>query len=282
MSAASDDFAAYLRARRALVRPVDVGLPAGRARRVPGLRREEVAALADISADYYLRLEQGRGSQPSRGVLSALATALRLDEFGAEHLYRLSARMELPAVTLPVPSVLDDATREMMASVWQHTPGFVVDRNQDVLAANALVTALSPGIIASGNNLVVHTFQGALGTTGLAGEFWRGQASDLAAALRYYGDPDDGRYRQVVSILRGNPLFEELWERHDVRPIAPGPLRIRLAPYGWFSFVSQVFEIPGVWGQALITYGWEPDSPTDDAMKRLTLALEEDGAVSHF
>src|SRR5712671_6507417 len=80
----------YLRARRELVRPEDVGLPAVGRRRVPGLRREELAMLAGISSDYYLRLEQGRDHHPSAQVIDALARALKLDEDATAHLHALS------------------------------------------------------------------------------------------------------------------------------------------------------------------------------------------------
>jgi transcriptional regulator with XRE-family HTH domain len=85
-----DQFAEFVRTRRERLRPGDVGLPAGRRRRTPGLRREEVAALAAVSVDYYTRLEQDRGPHPSRQVLSGLAKALRLSDDERTHLYRLA------------------------------------------------------------------------------------------------------------------------------------------------------------------------------------------------
>lgn len=270
-------FGEYLRARRDLLTPQAVGLPGDAGRRVPGLRREEVAARAAISADYYLRLEQGRGHQPSRSVLIALAAALDLDEFAQEYLFRLWSQMERGRVVAPGASVLTDATRDMMAAVWRHVPAFVVDRNQDVLAANALVTALSPGILVPGNNLAIHTFEGAARASGEDLPFWRGHAASFAAALRYYGDPADIRFEQVVSILSENDLFVELWARHDVQPIASGPLRVHLDPYGWLDFDNHVFEIPGVPGQALITYRWARETSTDAAMADLTARLEREG-----
>src|SRR3954471_14543769 len=82
----------YLRARRALLHPEDVGLPGSGRRRVPGLRREELAMLAGISSDYYLRLEQGRERHPSAQVIDALARALQLDEHATFHLHAISQR----------------------------------------------------------------------------------------------------------------------------------------------------------------------------------------------
>ncbi|NEY60859.1 helix-turn-helix transcriptional regulator, partial [Klebsiella pneumoniae] len=84
------DLGDYLRSRRALVTPADVGLPAAGHRRVPGLRREEVALLAGLSVDYYSRLEQGRERSPSAQVLDALAAVLRLDEDGRRHLFAVA------------------------------------------------------------------------------------------------------------------------------------------------------------------------------------------------
>src|ERR1700752_2762474 len=140
----------YLRARREQVQPEDVGLVAGARRRVAGVRREELALLAGISSDYYLRLEQGRDKNPSAQVLDALARALRLDIKAAEY---------LPQLARPPSTLRDQAGVEVAADgsgelIEQFAmPAIVASRSLDVLAANAVARALSPGF-APGQNFL--------------------------------------------------------------------------------------------------------------------------------
>src|SRR5947209_12485370 len=138
----------YLRARRDRVRPEEVGLIAGDRRRVPGLRREELALLAGISTDYYLRLEQGRDQHPSAQVLDALAEALQLDTEATAHLHRLarptSRRRARPRVER-VPAGIAQLLGQLPL------PALVTSKHMDVLAANSLAGALSPNF-AVGHN----------------------------------------------------------------------------------------------------------------------------------
>src|SRR6201999_2376621 len=129
----------YLRARRQQIRPEDVGLVPGARRRVAGLRREELAMLAGISAEYYLRLEVGRDRNPSPQVLDALARALQLDTKATDHLHNLATPTgpetpELVARTYALAELVDQISM----------PAFVANKYLDVLAANAIATALSP------------------------------------------------------------------------------------------------------------------------------------------
>jgi transcriptional regulator with XRE-family HTH domain len=141
----------YLRARRELVTPEQAGVPVLSTRRVPGLRREEVAMLAGISADYYLRLEQGRDRNPSAQVLESLARVLQLDDDATAYLLGLGAekprrlRRRARRETVP-PGVV-----KLVAAL--PLPAFVEGRYFDVLAANALATALSPRLVPGGNRL---------------------------------------------------------------------------------------------------------------------------------
>ncbi|MFE5813363.1 helix-turn-helix domain-containing protein [Streptomyces sp. NPDC056479] len=134
------ELAAFLKSRRARVRPRDVGLPAGPRRRVPGLRREEVAQLAGLSADYYTELERGRGAQPSDQTLAALARALRLTRDERDHLFHLADRRVPPAAHGPAAhvepgllSLLDRLTT---------TPAMVITALHETLAQNPLAVAL--------------------------------------------------------------------------------------------------------------------------------------------
>src|SRR6201981_155791 len=133
--------ASFLRARRELVKPADVGLPDSPRRRVEGLRREEVAMLAGISTEYYLRLEQGRDHQPSDQVLDGLARALQLDEDAASYLREL-ARPAPRRRRRSVPERFDPAMQTLIES-WPLTPAFVVNRNMRILASNTVARALS-------------------------------------------------------------------------------------------------------------------------------------------
>ena len=137
------------------MRPEDVGLRTSGRRRVPGLRREELAMLAGISPDYYLRLEQGRGHTPSAQVLDALANALKLDDPATAHLHAIS-RSSAPAG--PGSPERAPHSVELLLGSWPTTPAFVHGRRLDVLAANALASALVPGVLTPGVNLVRATF----------------------------------------------------------------------------------------------------------------------------
>ena len=140
----------YLRARREQLRPDDVGLVPGTRRRVPGLRREEVATLAGISSAYYLRLEQGRDTPPSGQVVEALAQALRLDRKATEYLQRLASSTG----SGPPQSTVQTVTRRLRQLVDQIPfPAIVCNRYLDVLAANPYARALTPGAAAGRNRM---------------------------------------------------------------------------------------------------------------------------------
>jgi transcriptional regulator with XRE-family HTH domain len=134
----------YLRARRELVRPEDIGVhDIGGRRRVAGLRRSEVALLAGVSTEYYVRLEQGRDQHPSPQVLDALARALQLDEYATAHLHLLANTPTARRRKGPRPEKAPARIAQLIQS-WTETPAFVEGRYTDVLAANSLATALAP------------------------------------------------------------------------------------------------------------------------------------------
>jgi len=131
----------FLRARRAGLRPEDVGMASYGVRRVAGLRREEVAVLAGVNADYYTRLEQGRERHPSPQVLDALGRALHLDTDARAHLYRLAGAPAQDQSPAHVTEQVTSSLRQLMDG-YAHTPAFVMSRNLDLLATNALTDAL--------------------------------------------------------------------------------------------------------------------------------------------
>ena len=125
--AVSSTLGDYLRARRELIHPDEVGLPAGERRRVPGLRREEVALLAGISVEYYLRLEQGRDQHPSAQVLDGIANALRLDPDAAAYLHGLARPLPVKRRRSPRPERVRTGVRDLIAN-WTTTPAYVQGR----------------------------------------------------------------------------------------------------------------------------------------------------------
>jgi len=131
----------FLRARRAAVPPEDVGLPGGGLRRVPGLRREELAMLAGISSDYYARLEQGRDRNPSVRVLEAVARVLRLDAEATAHLVGLA--QQRPSGGVHPARRVSSGLLELIDG-WPRNPAYLQNRYDDCLAADALATALTP------------------------------------------------------------------------------------------------------------------------------------------
>jgi transcriptional regulator with XRE-family HTH domain len=133
----------YLRVRRALVRPDAAGVPGQGSRRVPGLRREEVAFLAGVSSDYYVRLEQGRDRHPSDQVLLAIARALQLDEDATAYLVQLAKPPSRRSKRARRPEKVSDGIRTLISS-WPLTAAYVHGRYADILAANTLATALCP------------------------------------------------------------------------------------------------------------------------------------------
>src|SRR6201987_11388 len=151
----SRGLAAFLRARREFLKPADVGLPDSDRRRVEGLRREEVAMLAGISAEYYLRLEQGRDHQPSEEVLDGLARALQLDDDAGSYL-RALARPGPRRRGRSAPERFDPAVQTLIDS-WPLTPTFVVNRNMTILASNSVARTLSH-LFTPGENILRAAF----------------------------------------------------------------------------------------------------------------------------
>lgn len=264
---ARSELGAYLTARRALVTPAEVNLPVTGHRRVPGLRREEVALLAGVSADYYVRLEQGRERSPSAQVLDALATALRLDEDGRLHLFRVAGvgpRIRAATVTDRVePSLL------ALMDAWPHNPAVVYNRAYDVLASNTIADALFHGW-AHSRNLMHVVF-----TDPAARAFyrdWYDVARNSVAGFRLgHGvAPDDPRVRQVLGeLLERSPEFAELWARHDARGKALERKRFEHREVGPLTLTMQTFDVRSAPGQELVVYHAEPASPSSEALTLL-------------
>jgi transcriptional regulator with XRE-family HTH domain len=257
----------YLRARRELVTPEQAGVPVLSARRVPGLRREEVAMLAGISADYYLRLEQGRDQHPSPQIIEAVARALRLDEDATAYLHGLAQPEAAPHRGPPERA---PASIEQLIASWRETPAFVQDRHLDILAANALASALSP-VFSPGVNLVRAVFLDPE-VRRLNGDGWDGVAHSAVARLRALAGPDidDPRLVELVGELSvRSDRFRRLWARHDIEAAAVPGRTLHHPLVGTIEVLTEWLSIAGADGQILVVYHAVPGSPSEQALLRL-------------
>ncbi|MEU7866473.1 helix-turn-helix transcriptional regulator [Dactylosporangium sp. NPDC049140] len=257
---------AYLRARRELVDPADAGLRVVGVRRTPGLRREEVATLAGISADYYLRLEQGRDRNPSVPVLEAIARVFGLDAEATQYLLSLTAARPR-APRRPRRETVPAGVRQLLDVL--DLPAFVESRMFEVLATNRLATALSPRIRPGTNRLrdvfldpderdLLPDWEQALG--GMVAAFRTSVAADA-------GDP---RVEQLVGELSlASEPFRRLWARHDVKPLAGAPMRLRHPDVGLLELRREKLSIGDSGGQLLVVYHAEPGSDSARALALL-------------
>jgi transcriptional regulator with XRE-family HTH domain len=258
----------YLRARRELVRPEDVGVPDLASRRVPGLRREEVALLAGVSADYYVRLEQGRDQHPSEQVLDALARALQLDEDATAHLLRLATTPTRRRRKTPRPEKVPAGILQLIGS-WSQTPAFVHGRYMDVLAVNPLGATLMPYCV-KGENLVRAAFLDPR-VRDQYGD-WEHVTESTVAGLRALVGPDvdDPHLHELVGELSvRSERFRQLWARYDVRPKRGGTARIDHPLVGPLELSYEKLPIPDTDRQTLGVYHAEPGSPSAEALALL-------------
>ncbi|WP_306209080.1 helix-turn-helix transcriptional regulator [Actinoplanes sp. RD1] len=218
------ELSAFLRAMRSRMRPGDAGLPELGRRRTPGLRRQEVAQLAAVSIDWYIRLEQGRVGVPGTAVLDAVAQALRLSETERHHLHLIARGEAPPARHVPAPA--SESLRTLLHSM-PSTPAWIVDFRFDVLAHNAAAAALfGPGFTAGTNTTEPlfldpgsRDFQ--LDWTRIAREHVGNLRANLA---RHPGDP---RLEALVATLRrGSRDFAAWWDDQTVQERTNGTKRI--------------------------------------------------------
>ncbi|MET8067645.1 helix-turn-helix transcriptional regulator [Micromonospora sp. NPDC005313] len=257
---------AYLRARRELVTPRQAGIPDGGVRRVPGLRREEVAMLAGISADYYLRLERGRDRRPSVQVLESIARVLRLDDDHLAHLLTLVAeqprRRRSPRET-PPPGAL-----KLLDSLAQ--PAYIEGRYFDILASNGLARALSPRLAVGGNQLRDMFLDPA---EQARYPDWQDLTECLVANLRQAvgTDVDDPRFIELTGELAlASARFRQLWARHEVRGQSGGPIRMRHPQLGELTLNRERLTIGGA--ETLMFVVFHPEAGSGDADKLALLA----------
>ena len=260
--------AEFLRARRGRIKPEDVGIVNGDRRRVPGLRREELAALAGLSADYYTRLEQGRDYRPSVKVLEALARALRLDDDATDHLFALG-RLASPAAR-PRVHAEERVRPEVQALIdgWG-TPAFIHGRHLDVLASNAAARALTR-VAEPGTNMLRSMFL-------LTEEYERYEDLEftLARTVAYFrasvgSDLDDPHLKDLIEELSlKSDEFRRLWADHDVRSFVAGSDLYLHPAVGWMRLSFQTFAVGGTDRQTLFATTAAPGTRDAQALAQL-------------
>ena len=280
---ATTGLGAFLRSRRERITPADVGLPAGRRRRTPGLRREEVAQLAFVSAEYYTRLEQARGPSPSREVLGGLARALRLSDAERDHLHHLAG---VPPGPPPGPSRNVRASVHDLVRRLPLAAATVTSAVYDVLVWNDLAAALMEDFSAVSprdRNLARRAFlgprrdgQGLYGVSDVA-EFRRSVAAGLRGAAARYPDAPEVT-GLVEELLAGSEEFARLWERGEVAP--PRVLRktFHHPLVGPVTVNCDVLDIADR-DQHVVIYTADPGSSSEEALRLLSVVGTQRMAV---
>lgn len=263
------ELAAFLRARRARVSPQDAGLPGSGRRRTPGLRRQEVAQLAGMSVDYYIRLEQARGPHPSRQVLSSLARALMLTADERTYLFQMAG--EAPPQPARPSREITPGIRHLLDSMLR-TPAYVVDAAYNILAWNQLATHFIGNLAGEADrNMIRWTFSRSPADVMWSDEhfvrFTRSIVADLRAGYaRYPGDPEIASL--VTEMLALSSGFAEMWAEHEVEVRGPMFKYVTHPQAGPLEFECQVLHIAET-GQRIIAYCAAPGSATEAAFAQL-------------
>ncbi|MGV9281860.1 helix-turn-helix transcriptional regulator [Streptomyces sp. NPDC003730] len=268
----------FLRARRTRTSPEHVGLTVGAGiRRTPGLRREELATLAGISIDYYVRLERGKETRPSPAVLDSLARALHMDDQEHQHLRDLAARAAryVPEPP-PTPSRTVRPHLKLLLESLRPNPAYVISRSMDVLAWNPGGLALYAGLEdwpARHRNLARYLFLHPAARD-LFGD-WDRQVTGCVARLRAVAGtaPDAPDLTGLVGeLLLKSPDFVRLWERYEVTGRKPARKTFRHPRVGTVTLTSQPMYLEGTPGQRIGVYTAEPGTPEHDAVLLLDMA----------
>jgi transcriptional regulator with XRE-family HTH domain len=252
----------FLSRRRAMVTPAELGLPTyGDRRRVPGLRREEVAQLAGVSVPYYIRLEQGSSLNASPQVLDALATALGLDETERRHLHSLSGSGRLRTRRRPASEQITPAMRQLM-DAFGDAPAILLGQRSDVLAWNPTGHALFAGHLAPDSphrpgtrpNTARLVFLDAH-TRELYGGDWPRKARDAVGKLRLaVGEhPEDPQLASLIGELTmASPQFAAMWAEHRVRAWDLAEYRMRHPLVGTLDVLQHSLPVPRTQGIRLV------------------------------
>ncbi|MGX1503485.1 UNVERIFIED_CONTAM: transcriptional regulator with XRE-family HTH domain [Streptomyces graminofaciens] len=255
----------FLRARRARVAPEHVGLAVGGRRRVRGLRREELAQLAGISVDYYVRLEQGRATQPSPEVLDALARALGLEAAERKHLATLTATRRGPVPATRVSPLL----RRLLDSV-EGFPAFVTNPRADVVAWNALGAELLGGLDDPGrrdHNNARYLFLDPASRKVFPD--WEGRAREAVGQLRVSEGnyPDDAELAGLIAELTSHSDdFRRIWDTGEVLMCTAGRRRLCHPVAGLLTLDYETLHVPATPGETgLVVHVYTAEEGSEDA-----------------
>jgi len=266
------ELAEFLRTRRTRLRPADVGFEPGPRRRVPGLRREELALLAGVSTDYYQRMEQAREVNPSPEVLDSLARALRFSAEESRHLHTLAMAARRPARVAPhrTPEAVPQTTLRLLETLPD--PALVVSTHLDLLAWNPLAGALLGDFAAlprrRRNLLAVFLSPQADRTC----PDRAATVAELTGMLRrsVAADPGHPRALELLTDLRTSaPEFPALWARHDVGETTRGRMRIDHPTVGELTLDWDAYPLPGAPGPMLLICTAEQHSSNEKRLREL-------------
>ncbi|MFF4286093.1 helix-turn-helix domain-containing protein [Streptomyces sp. NPDC001633] len=262
----------FLRARRGRVAPEDVGLAGGLRRRVRGLRREELAQLAGISVDYYVRLEQGRNTQPSFEVLDALADALGLDAAERRHLATLADARRGPAPTVRVSPGL-----QRMLDAMGGLPAFATNHRLDVVAWNDLGAELIGGLadpVRRDRNNARYLFRDPASQE-LHPE-WQDRAAEAVGQLRVAAGryPEDTELAGLLSELSTHSAeFRRIWDSGEVVMCGAGRKRLRHPVAGLLTLDYETLHVPAAPGETgLVVHVFSAEEGSGEAVALARLA----------
>jgi transcriptional regulator with XRE-family HTH domain len=269
------EVADFLRTRRDRITPDRAGILGGGRRRVPGLRREEVALLTGVSVEYYARMERGDLAGVSAEVLDALSHALRLNEAETDHLHDL-ARAAGPSPARRKRAAVEQTVRPTLQRFLDAVTGapmWVRDRRMNFIAANPLGRALYAPVLddpANERNTARFTFLNPAARIFFPD--WEQNASDVVATLRSYAGqtPLDKKLTDLIGeLVTRSDTFRHQWSRHDVRHHRAGVKRIRHPAVGDLEFSYQALDLPANPELFMFAYTAEPGSPTEERLKLL-------------
>lgn len=271
--AISADIREFLMTRRANLTPAEANLPApGEDRRVPGLRREEVAMLAGVSLDYYTRLERGSLSGVSESVLNAVARALQFTDVEREHLFDLARPKPMTPMAFSSPSI-STSIRTSVQRILDNTmlPMIVITAQQDVVASNLLGRALfAPHFDAEQPNLARFIFLDSRARSYY--DDWQLACSLTAAMLRFEAGRDplhEDMTALIGELSTRSPTFREHWAQRDVHEHRSGSKVYHHPEVGEIELAYDVFQLPGEHGLSICTYTAEEGSAAEVTLRLL-------------
>jgi transcriptional regulator with XRE-family HTH domain len=269
--------AEFLRTRRARLNPEQVGLPAGRRRRTPGLRREEVAQLANIGVSWYTSLEQGRDVHPSLEILDSVAEALQLSGNERQHLFLLADQHSFGSAPAPEEDV-SPVLRRILARL-DPDPAYIMGRRWDYLAWNRAAACLfHPASDADGyaRNIIWRLFTSP--DRHVPNSRWERVAQKVVAEFRSESARYAGEewFKQLVADLQhASPQFRDLWSRHDVRGRSEDYKEFEHPIVGRLLFEHSTLQVPANHDIKIMIYTPVPNTPTANRLQQLLAAAAD-------